>query len=674
MRSYKKGQLIAVLAAALAALTAAIFLLVMLFGRAGSGADDTAGSYERHFNAAEAAYNRRDYDEAVDELNLALDIEETEEAYLLMAEIYEARDEPEQARRVLLTGYANLGGSELSSRLDRLNSLSPQATAAPAASSVTVGGRTYPADTSSVVLSNRGLENSDLAAICTLTELENLSVSDNAITDLAPITQLEKLTSLQLSNNNITDISPLAHLEELKTLYLDGNPVDDLSPLYQLHNLRTLSMKSVSVTQSELDALEQALPDCYVFSDTREEEPPEELRAGSLTFNSDVTELDLSGQGLIDISMLAKCSLLARLDLRDNDVSDLSPLAELHELEKLNLWNNRVSDLGPLRELARLRSLDLDSNRVTDLSPLAGLDQLEELRLNGNTPASLEALRRLPGLRRLTLKNSGITDGDLEVLATLTNLTELALDDNPKLTGPALEQLVNALPNCTITYSEPIYTAELGGHVYNSDAEVLLLSGTGVTSLEGLEKFSHLKTLDLDGNDVTDLSPLYGLTGLKNLSLRANPNLGTAEIDALRAALPDCEIRSDEPESDAVEEEEEQSVEAPEPEDAGAYDKGLRAALEAAGTGSGYAILSWEHNSASESARTGFLDMVGELGMHLVYDETTAQTNEDFSGLIADMRKAGADVVFLAADNETLGLFTAEAAAAGYSAKIVQIW
>ncbi|MBR1660495.1 MAG: leucine-rich repeat domain-containing protein [Oscillospiraceae bacterium] len=660
----KRRQLFVALGAVLLALLAAIVLLTVLRGRAPA---EDSGSYDRHFNAAEAAFNRRDYDQALDELDQALALEETEEVYLLMARVYAARGDLDHARRVLLTGYSNLGADSLTAMLDELNSGSSAAVPLSGqGSAVTVGGRTFPSDTSSVVLSNRGLENSDLAALCTLTNLENLSVSDNAITDLSPLSSLEKLTSLQLSNNNITDISPLSNLESLKTLYLDGNPVEDLSPLYRLHNLRTLSMKSVSVTASELSALEQALPDCYVFSDTREEEPVEELTLGSARFTTDVTELDLSGQGLQDISVLAKCGHLVKLDLRDNEISDLSPLAELHELEKLNLWNNRVWDLSPLMGLTRLSSLDLDGNRLSEIAPLQALSQLEELWLNNNALDGIEALRSLGSLRRLGLKGTGLTDQALDELKDLRNLSELALDDNPELSAEALEALEQALPDCSISYSEPLRTIELGGKQYRSDATEILASNQGITSLAGLEYFTSLETLDLDHNAIADFTPLYELTKLKKLSVRDNPRLTVEALDELRKRLPDCEIVADEieetPEPSAV------------PEDVEAYDKGLHAALEAAGTGSGYALLSWDNLSAADAAREGFLNMSVELGLNLVYEERCGQDVEDFMEQIEAIRTAGADTVFLVMDDYTAGLFQVEAAAMDYKPRIVIIW
>ena len=661
----KKRQLFIAGGAVLAVLIAAIMLVIALGGH-GRDAGTGGGSYQKHFDAAEAAYNRRDYGTALSELDKAMELDETEECYLLMAEIYYAQGDVDHARRVLLSGYSNVGGSVLEERLDQLNGTSG-GTAQPAAASVTVGGRTFPADTSSVVLSNRGLQNSDLEALCTLTNLENLSISDNAITDVSPIANLPKLTSLQLSNNNVTDVSPLSGLESLKTLYLDGNPVDDLTPLYQLQNLRTLSMKSVSVTDRELTALEEALPDCYIFSDTREEEVPEQLSLGGKTFYSNTKELDLSGLGLRDISELRKCTQLEKLDLRDNEISDLSPLSELENLEKLNLWNNRVRDLNALSNLTRLRSLDLDSNRFTDIAPLENLTMLEELWLNGNDLDSLEPLKSLSGLRRLGLKSAGLQDSDLDVLSGLTTLEELALEDNEDISPEKMEDLEKALDGCVITHSDLLWTVELGGKSFTSDATEISVPGQGVTDLSGLEHFTELVTLNLDDNDVTDLTPLYELAKLRTVSLRGNARLAPEELATLRGHLPDCEILAD----DGQEPEPSPEPSAgPEPEN---YAKGSQAALDALSSDGSFAILTASGSDDAAAMREGFLASAVDCNLKVVYDMTCPQDTEDFTPYITAIRDTGAGTVFLVLDDTAYGLFTVEANAMRFTAKLVQI-
>lgn len=72
---------------------------------------------------------------------------------------------------------------------------------------------------------------------------------------------------LNLSGNNISNIQPLTQLTNLRTLYLDNNPITDLTPLCSLTNLTSLSIKGISITESQLETLSKALPNCAIHSE-----------------------------------------------------------------------------------------------------------------------------------------------------------------------------------------------------------------------------------------------------------------------------------------------------------------------------------------------------------------------------------------------------------------------
>jgi len=81
------------------------------------------------------------------------------------------------------------------------------------------------------------------------------------------------------------------------------------------------------------------------------------------------------------------CTSLTALDistqrwgfrLNDEDIVSLSYMTNLREL---NLSGNAITDISPLAELTNLRVLNLNGNLLNDITPLAGLTNLEELRL-----------------------------------------------------------------------------------------------------------------------------------------------------------------------------------------------------------------------------------------------------------------------------------------------------
>ena len=67
------------------------------------------------------------------------------------------------------------------------------------------------------------------------------------------------------------------------------------------------------------------------------------------------------------------------------------------------------------------------------------------------------------------------------------------------------------------------------------------LSFNQLSDVSALAELKALEVLDLSGNHIELLQPLNQLTGLKKLYLTGNP-LSEGQLEALRAALPDCEI------------------------------------------------------------------------------------------------------------------------------------
>ena len=136
-----------------------------------------------------------------------------------------------------------------------------------------------------------------------------------------------------------------------------------------------------------------------------------------------VRRLDLSGNALTDIAVLAPLRALESLDLSDNALVDLSPLRRLTALRRLDLGGNDIGALWPLAELPHLEVLLLDGNRVADLGALTHMTRLEHLDLAGNAVADLSPLADLSSLRRLDLGRNPARDlspvGDLQRLVWL---------------------------------------------------------------------------------------------------------------------------------------------------------------------------------------------------------------------------------------------------------------
>ncbi|MCM1149079.1 MAG: leucine-rich repeat domain-containing protein [Butyricicoccus sp.] len=498
---------------------AVIVLAIVLCLALGSCGDS---KYDRYYSQAQTAFLERDYDSALQNLEKAIAAEPTAEAYLLMGEVYRQQGSVDMAIQVLYLGYSKTGDELISRRLEELKS-EKNAAAAEAGpdEEFKIAGSAVPLDSTSLLLVDMGLTDSDISSIGRLSSLESLSLSGNKLSSLAPLSALSNLTFLEVSGNSIDDLSPLKNLTKLKNLYIDGNPITDFSPLHSLTSLRTLSMKNIDVTDEQLNALHEALPNCSIYAD-KDIEAVSEISLGNRTFMSDVKELDLSGDTITDLSPLAKCTALERLEARNCGITDISSLVDLQSLTWLDISENEIEDLRPLMSLSGLTHLDAHENKVKDVTVLLYLTELAELDLSGNPLSGFTSIGRLEKLTELSLRDTGVIDLALESLEGLTNLRKLDLEQNKELSANKVDELGEKLPNCTILADDLLYTVSFGSLTFKSDALNISAISSGADSLDGLEEFKNLTSLVLTDNSISDLDPLKELTKLQTLGLRGN--------------------------------------------------------------------------------------------------------------------------------------------------------
>ena len=173
-------------------------------------------------------------------------------------------------------------------------------------------------------------------------------------------------------------------------------------------------------------------------------------------------------RGLKAEQLHAACSLtgLTNLDLyacknfMEEGLRDVSRLTGLTSL-RLSACNNVTTEaLRDVSRLTALTCLDLDCNEGMTaeglLAVASGLTALTRLCLE-KCPwdeGVLLAVSRLTTLRLLSIGwNERVTDATLRTLFSLTNLTELYLNNTvDNLTDAGLEALQTALPNLSITY------------------------------------------------------------------------------------------------------------------------------------------------------------------------------------------------------------------------------
>lgn len=208
----------------------------------------------------------------------------------------------------------------------------------------------------------------------------------------------------------------------------------------------------------------------------------------------------ISGKGKINKEMLANVKR-ARIMLGNIGASDyyISVFVDGYTVpEQINIKDCNIKDYSFVNYFYSIEELALGYLNITD-EELAAIDfeklsGLKRLNLGGNEISDISQLKHLKKLEYLQLINNDISD--ITPLKDLTNLKELLLDINK------------------------------------------------ISDVTALKSLTNLEKLSLSSNELTDISPLKKLTKLKSLVLVGNYFLPKSEIEALRKALPDCEIET----------------------------------------------------------------------------------------------------------------------------------
>ncbi|MCH3964256.1 MAG: cell wall-binding repeat-containing protein [Clostridium sp.] len=233
------------------------------------------------------------------------------------------------------------------------------------------------------------------------------------------------------------------------------------------------------------------------------------MPVGTLNYSDlkNITSLDLSNQGIKDISGLENCVNLKSLDLSYNQITSVKPLLKLYNLQDLNLSHNRISDVSYLSNLTSLGQLNLSDNDIDTLGYSRKNSKDDDDDDYDKTSDSVfEYMTRLTSLDLSNSSTDGsykyknsISSSDLSDLKYLIRLTSL------NLKGTNVGSLTNLEKLTTLN--------------------TLNLSDTNVSNLDTLKKLTNLTYLDLSSNDSidgNDLKPLQNLTGLKYLNLSNN--------------------------------------------------------------------------------------------------------------------------------------------------------
>lgn len=139
----------------------------------------------------------------------------------------------------------------------------------------------------------------DADGIKNLGVLESISLNYNRITNVVALGSCPELKEISINNNEIKDLSPLERLLKLEVLDFSYNSVSEIPYMQEGCALRTVN-GSYNMIQS-IDALARAKNICYVYMD----------------YNN-----------LRNVDALADCYNLVQLNVFGNDIDDVSKLTD----------------------------------------------------------------------------------------------------------------------------------------------------------------------------------------------------------------------------------------------------------------------------------------------------------------------------------------------------------
>lgn len=400
--------------------------------------------YENNYHYGQACMDAGEYTAAVAAFEQAYGTKPTHDAAVALANAWYASGNTEKAIQVV-TSRMKLYRStpQLEAMLEEYKH------AIGYYDTLTIGGKTVNRSDTALLLKNVTLTEADTAAISELTHLVMLSLVNCGLTDISFLSNCNELMSLDLSDNPITDFSPLQNKEKLLTLYMDNTAISDFAQLHPISGLTTLSATGMWITVEELNALQEAMPDAEI--NAGHAFLLEKLTLGGVEFYSNVTELDLSGRGISDLTVLKKCIALEKLDLSDNNIGWLTALDEMSSLTYLDLSGNKLSNISGLKNHTGMTYLDVSDNRITDLSVVRYMPNLTEVYASNNLIYyGHKELGALTQLQKLTMANTQLQNSSMEKLPVQT-LKELDIRSNKQLTADAVKQFATS-SDCNVLH------------------------------------------------------------------------------------------------------------------------------------------------------------------------------------------------------------------------------
>ncbi len=232
-----------------------------------------------------------------------------------------------------------------------------------------------------------------------------------------------------------------------------------------------------------------------------------------------------------------------------------------------------LKDLLEFPLCTRVELRDAPNVTADGIAEVAKLKKLQVVELQGAIVSddTAKALAAATTITELRLSEGGLTDDGVKQLAALTKLQSLTLTQNAKMKGTTIPAIVTAKDLNNLTVSNcPL--GDLTGWAALKKLPKLTTLSLGQTELtdagfKELGQITQLTSLSLDGSPITEtgLAELTRLKALRSLKIMdskipekalavlsgmkqltylglSEKHIGKAEADALKKALPNCDV------------------------------------------------------------------------------------------------------------------------------------
>ncbi|MBT6498245.1 MAG: SUMF1/EgtB/PvdO family nonheme iron enzyme, partial [Planctomycetaceae bacterium] len=379
------------------------------------------------------------------------------------------------------------------------------------------------------------LSDEALASLATLEQLRNLHLNSVPITDdgLSHLARRNSLRVLYLEGCKKISGQGMEHLSALpalRFLHVGNTAIDDAALLHlkRMKSLRILNIVGTNVSAAGAAQLQQALPGCVIFHESLNDvpwqsaaHPPADadraaaewvMSVGGSVYatsgNDQRTIINVQSKEMLPkerfkvFGVVFEDPMHAK-EVTDNNVVNLKGLTGLNGLRlgHTEVTGRGISQLAPMPNIQEIcMPHNFDEAELRSLSQLKGIKHVE-LWTPNYTNACIVHLNEIPGLEKLTLTNTAITDNGFHRLSA-RQLRAFRLEGNFELSDAAFEHLKN----------------------FPQLAEVTILGAPNVRILSDLG-LAHLQ-------DVKQLERLF----LHNTKVTA------AGVAALKQALPKCKV------------------------------------------------------------------------------------------------------------------------------------